>query len=164
LACDYHLVYPHSVNEAYQNHLFHGPFLKAIEQVEGWSEKGISALSRAALPPETWSADTLCPRWYSDPLAVDAAFQLMILWTCQTAGAPSLPNYAGKYRQFVRNFPEKVHVRAAAQRKGAQMAVADIDFIGTDGQVLARIENYECVINEALREAFKLRSVAGERR
>ncbi len=161
LPCDCHLVYPNSVNEAYQKDLFHGDFFKAIESVEGWSDHGIAARSRAALPPENWSGDTLCTRWYSDPMAVDAAYQLMILWTCQSAGAPSLPGYAAHYRQYCRNFPEKVLIRANTRRIGAQIAGADIDFIDDQGVVLARIEGYECVINEALRQAFKLRSVDG---
>jgi NAD(P)-dependent dehydrogenase (short-subunit alcohol dehydrogenase family) len=161
LKCDYHLIYPHSVNEAYEEHLFHGEFLRAIQKVEGWSDSGISAVTKAALPPENWSGDTLCTRWYSDPLAVDSAFQLMILWTVQTAGAPSLPGYAARYRQYCSKFPSEVIVRAMARRSGTQMATADIDFLDKNGQVLARMEGYECVINEALRQAFKARSVDG---
>ncbi len=160
LSVDNHLVYPHSINEAYQNHLFHGEFLTSLETVEGWSDQGISGVAKASLPPENWSSDTLCNRWYSDPLAVDAAYQLMILWTCQSCGAPSLPTYAAHYRQFCQQFPEKVAIRATA-RRNAQIAVADIDFLDTKGKVLARIEGYECVINEALREAFKLRTIGG---
>ncbi|GAB4272892.1 MAG: type I polyketide synthase [Candidatus Rifleibacteriota bacterium] len=161
LKCDYHLVYPDSVNEAYENHLFHGNFFRTITKIEGWSKEGISAICKTALPPENWSNDSLCTRWYSDPLAVDGAFQLMILWTTQSEGAPSLPGYAASYRQFCTKFPEEVIVRAAAKRCGAYMASADIDFLDKNGQVLARMEGYECTINDSLREAFKLRKMNG---
>ena len=41
------------------------------------------------------------------------------------------------------------------------MAEADIDFITESGKVAARIEGYECTLNENLKHAFKLRKVIG---
>jgi hypothetical protein len=159
--CQAHLVYPHSINEVYQHQLFHGEFLHALTKIEGWSENSIAAESRAALPPENWSADSLCPRWYSDPLAVDAAFQLMILWSRQNTQAPSLPVYVAEYRQFCNRFPKEVMIRAKAARKSGHAAVADIDFLNKDGQVLAQIKGYECTINHSLEKAFKIREITG---
>jgi acyl transferase domain-containing protein/NAD(P)-dependent dehydrogenase (short-subunit alcohol dehydrogenase family) len=46
IVADTHLVYPDSINEAYNNHLFHGEFLKALLKVEGWSEAGIAACTK----------------------------------------------------------------------------------------------------------------------
>ncbi|PKL44104.1 MAG: beta-ketoacyl synthase, partial [Candidatus Riflebacteria bacterium HGW-Riflebacteria-2] len=161
-AADAHLVYPDSINEAYQNHLFHGEFLKAIKTVEGWSENGIVASSATALDPAVWFARPPMLRWQTDPLVVDAAYQLMILWTEQACGAPSLPSFARRYRQYAASFGSKpVTISAHTRRSGAAMASADIDFIAADGRLLARIEGYECTINENLRNAFKLRSVSG---
>jgi hypothetical protein len=100
--------------------------------------------------------------WYSNPLAEDAAYQLMILWTTQTFGLPSLPGYARSYRQFVDNFPgNEVRIVARASRNGSMMASADIDFVDLQGRVLARIEGYECTMNENLKNAFRRRSTAG---
>jgi NAD(P)-dependent dehydrogenase (short-subunit alcohol dehydrogenase family)/acyl carrier protein len=161
LNVDSHLVYPDSINEIYSNKLFHGEFFQALTKVAGWSEKGITALANTALPPGNWSNDSLCPRWYSDPLAIDAAFQLMILWSIQTTGAPSLPTFAQKYRQYCNHFPEQVTIRASAKRNTDHSAIADIDFLDSNGQVLARMNGYECTINEALKQAFKSRTVVG---
>ncbi|NLF97870.1 MAG: SDR family NAD(P)-dependent oxidoreductase, partial [Candidatus Riflebacteria bacterium] len=159
---DAHLVYPDSINEAYKTHLFHGEFLKAIQSVEGWSENGIVARSATALDPAAWFARPPMLRWHTDPLVVDAAYQLMILWTEQACGAPSLPSFARRYRQYAASYGSKpVTISAHTRRSGAAMAAADIDFIGADGKLVARIEGYECTMNENLRNAFKLRSVAG---
>ncbi|MGM0601092.1 MAG: SDR family NAD(P)-dependent oxidoreductase, partial [Candidatus Rifleibacteriota bacterium] len=49
--CDYHLVYPDSIRESYATDLFHGEFFQALEEIYGWSEKGIAARCKAALPP-----------------------------------------------------------------------------------------------------------------
>jgi hypothetical protein len=100
--------------------------------------------------------------WCSDPLAIDAAYQLMILWTTQACGAPSLPSFARKYRQFVSSFNACDVVLVARTRKlGSSMATADIDFVDAQGKLIARIEGYECTLNENLKSAFKLRKVIG---
>jgi hypothetical protein len=159
---DAHLVYPNSINEAYKNHLFHGEFLKALQKVEGWSENGIIASSTTALDPAVWFARPPMLRWHADPLVVDAAYQLMILWTTQACGTPSLPGYARRYRQYADNFGKgPVTIAARARRSGAAVASADIDFIDNNGRLLGRIEGYECTMNENLRNAFRLRSVSG---
>jgi len=159
---DAHLIYPDSINEAYQNHLFHGEFLKALNSIAGWSESGMVASSFTAVDPTGWFARPPMLRWYTDPLVVDAAYQLMILWTTQACGAPSLPGYAKRYRQYASGFGSSpVTISANTRRSGAMMAAADIDFIDAKGQLIARLEGYECTMNENLRNAFKLRSVAG---
>ncbi|MGM0600568.1 MAG: polyketide synthase dehydratase domain-containing protein, partial [Candidatus Rifleibacteriota bacterium] len=157
----YHLVYPDSIRESYATDLFHGEFFQALEEIYGWSEKGIAARCKAALPPENWSGDTLCTRWYSDPLALDSAYQLMILWTTKALGAPSLPTRSASYRQYCRKFPERVLIRASAQQTGAHSARAEIDFLDENEKVLARMQGYECTINNALTEAFKHRKIHG---
>src|SRR5207253_190011 len=69
--------YPRGPAEIYQDVLFHGPELRAIEQVEGASERGIVASVRTAPPPASWVRQPLRQRWVTDPLVLDAAFQLM---------------------------------------------------------------------------------------
>jgi NAD(P)-dependent dehydrogenase (short-subunit alcohol dehydrogenase family)/acyl carrier protein len=159
--CDHHLVYSDSIRESYNKYLFHGEFFQALEEIYGWSDKGIAARCKVALPPENWSGDTLCTRWYSDPLALDSAYQLMILWTTKALGAPSLPTKSTTYRQYCRKFPEKVIIRASSKQSGVHTARAEIDFLDENENVLARMQGYECTINNALTEAFKHREIRG---
>ncbi len=162
LNVDAELIYPDSINEVYENDLFHGEFFKSLTEILGWSDKGIKALSKTSPAPSEWFARPIRTSFCSEPVSIDAAYQLMILWTTKVCGAPSLPGYAKKYRKFVNEFiDERVIISARAKRKGSMMAEADIDFISESGKVVARIEGYECTLNENLKHAFKLRKVIG---
>jgi NAD(P)-dependent dehydrogenase (short-subunit alcohol dehydrogenase family) len=148
--------YEQSVEEAYARALFHGRDLRGIERVEGWSEGGIVATVRTAPAPSGWMRQPLRGAWLADPLVLDCAFQAMVLWTTAARGAGSLPTGAGRYRQFRRNFPAgEVRVAARVTHAAGQTAHADIDFVAGDGSLIARMSNYECVIDPLLAGAFR---------
>jgi NAD(P)-dependent dehydrogenase (short-subunit alcohol dehydrogenase family) len=137
--------------------LFHGPELHGIEQVIGCSAKGIAALVKGAPPPASWIRLPLRSNWITDPLALDSAFQLMILWSFERFGAGSLPCFSGRYRQFIDAFPREgvqVVIRVTAERE--QSATADMEFLDRHtGKLVARLEDYECIIDPSLKQAFK---------
>jgi NAD(P)-dependent dehydrogenase (short-subunit alcohol dehydrogenase family) len=148
--------YPRSVEAVYRDVLFHGPELHGIESVEGCGEGGVVGAVRAAPAPAAWVAAPLRQRWLADPLALDAAFQLMILWCLERRGAPSLPCLVARYRQYRRAFPpEGVRVVARVTRDTPLHALADLDFVDAAGQLVARLEGYECVLDPALQRAFR---------
>jgi len=81
---------------------------------------------------------------------------MMILWSVERAGAGSLPTFVGRYRQFRRSFPAGgVRVVARVTEAGPHKARADVDFLDDRGQPVARIEDYECVIDASLQSAFR---------
>ena len=93
--------------------------------------------------------------WLTDPLALDSSFQLMILWCFEQFGAGSLPTAIGEYRQFHKDFPEqgrKININVVEHSD--HRALANIEFIDQNEQLIARIDNYECVIDASLEEAF----------
>ena len=142
--------------EIYREMLFHGPGLQGIVAVEGCGDLGIAATVSAAPSPTEWVVNPLRNQWLTDPLAVDCAFQMMILWSLERTGSGSLPTYVGRYRQFRRAFPaEGVRVVARVTEAGAHKARADVDFLDDRGQPVARIEDYECVIDASLKAAFR---------
>jgi hypothetical protein len=95
-------------------------------------------------------------KWLADPLAIDAAFQMLILWTLEKHEAPSLPCYLQRYRQYRREFPaDGVRVVARVTGGNALHAYADIDFVDGAGRLVARIEGYECVVDAGLIRAFR---------
>jgi hypothetical protein len=151
--------YPHSLQAVYEDMLFHGPEMQGITAVEGWSERGIVGTVRAAPPPDEWLRQPLRQRWLADPLALDASFQLLILWTLEQYGALNLPCYAARYRQYRRAFPAEVRVAARVTKHNSLHAVADIDYLDAAGQLVARIEGYECVMDASLKRAFRRRVV-----
>jgi hypothetical protein len=90
---------------------------------------------------------------------------MMILWSFERYKAGSLPVFAGRYRQYQEHFPEKgAEIRIRVTDHSASKARADIDFIDPlSGALIARIEDYECVIDASLNESFqrnKLEKVA----
>ncbi|TGU72518.1 SDR family NAD(P)-dependent oxidoreductase [Geomonas terrae] len=144
--------------------LFHGPDLHGIEQVVGCSAKGIAATVKGAPAPGKWIRRPLRSAWITDPLVLDSAFQMMILWSFERFGAGSLPCFAARYRQFQESFPrEGVQAVIRVTQESAHGASADMEFLDrASGKLVARLEGYECVIDPSLKQAFqrnKLRTV-----
>ncbi len=138
--------------------LFHGPELQGIRQVDSCSPKGIAALVGSAPQPAAWIKQPFRSDWLSDPLVIDCAFQLMILWSFERFGSGSLPCFAGRYRQYHDSFPAdgvQIVVRVTAEREHG--ATADMEFLDRQsGKLVARLEGYECVIDPSLGRAFQL--------
>ncbi len=135
--------------------------MKFIRAVAGCSSEGIAVEASAALPPHSWMRRPWRDHWVCDPAALDAAFQALILWTTAREGAGCLPSHAGSFRQYGA-FPEQgTLVRVAAARRAEGLAAAEIDFLGADGRLIARLENLECTVDKSLNEAFKRNTLAG---
>ena len=142
--------------EIYSQLLFHGPHLQGIERVDGCSPDGIKGVVAAAPPPSAWIQVPLRNTWISDPLVLDSAFQLAVLWGYESVGWASLPCFLGRYRQFRRSFPRgSIQVVIRIMDSGAHRATADITFLDEEGRVVARLEKYECVLDAQLNQAFR---------
>jgi acyl transferase domain-containing protein/NADP-dependent 3-hydroxy acid dehydrogenase YdfG len=152
--------YPRPIEGVYADLLFHGPPMQGIESVEGVGRQGIVARARPSPAPAAWLRNALRQRWLADPLALDVGFQLVILWSLEHGGAPSLPCRVGRYRQYRRSFPaDGVRLVVRVSRAGDLSASADIDYLDAAGQVVARMEGYECAIDPGLRRAFSRREL-----
>jgi hypothetical protein len=152
--------YPRTPQAAYEDILFHGPALHAIESIEGWSGEGIAGRVEVAPPPEAWVADPPRDAWLADPAAVDAALQLAILWTFQRRGEVSLPSSIGAYRQYAAAFPRagaRVVLRVGGG-VGSRTALADAEFLDDNGRTIARIDRLEMVMDASLMSAFRRRA------
>ncbi len=152
----------------YHDILFHGPDLHGIERIEALGPDGAVIVARTAPSPSQWIEQPLRQDWLTDPLAIDCAFQLMVFWCAVQTEGPSLPTRVGHYRQFRRNWPsQKVRIVARIARPAPHRATADLLFLDADGQAVARIDDYECVIDASLSQAFRrnrLPRVAGSPR
>ena len=71
--------------------------------------------------------------------------------------ARSLPVSLESFRQY-RSWPgEGVNINARIRRSTDRNAIADIDFVDRQsGELVARIEAYECVLDPTLESAFRL--------
>ena len=140
--------------------LFHGPDFQCIEALEVCNPANAAALVRSSPAPKHMIAAPLRPAWLADPLALDAAFQLMILWSTAQRSAPSLPCAMRSFRQFAA-FPKTGGSRVVASITSAEtpVAVADLQFFDRDGGLVALGEGYEFVVDANLREAFRQNSL-----
>ncbi|MFL5244313.1 MAG: SDR family NAD(P)-dependent oxidoreductase [Gemmataceae bacterium] len=148
--------YKKSVDQVYRDMLFHGAHLQGIQEIEGCSESGIVGSVATNSNPTEWFPRPLRNSWIADPLALDCGFQLMVVWTLENRGAGSLPCFIKGYRQFRRSFPKNgVRVCATITHSNPQRILADLDFVDHQGELVARLEGYECVLDAALKDAFR---------
>lgn len=144
-----------SAAETYRDHLFHGPDFQGIEQLVMCSSEGVIAMSGTAPQPKEWMDRPLRRRWLTDPLALDVGIQLLTFWTGVESAGPSLPCAAARYRQY-RAFPKKdIRVVARITRSDVTRVVADIEFTNAAGQLIARFEGCENIIDAGLVRTFR---------
>jgi len=156
--------YSRPIEEVYQpDRLFHGPDFHGIREVIGCSADGIASMVRPAPLPTDWIKQPLRNSWLSDPLALDSSFQLMILWSFERYKSASLPVFAGRYRQYLERFPESgAEIRIRVTNQSASKAAAEIDFVDPgSGALIARIEEYQCVIDTSLNASFQRNKLQG---
>jgi acyl transferase domain-containing protein/NAD(P)-dependent dehydrogenase (short-subunit alcohol dehydrogenase family)/acyl carrier protein len=148
--------FAYSADDAYDFFLFHGPDLRAFERVDGMGDSGAIAFSHVAPPPTAWMQNPVRGTWISDPLAVDAAFQLLSIWSYQQHRAASLPCFVGRFRQYRKSFPQDgVLIAARITHDNGATARADVEFIDAVGRLVAIITDAEHVIDQSLNEAFR---------
>ncbi len=153
--------YPRSIDEIYEQILFHGRSLRGITEILGISAAGIIARIAAAPDPAQWITHPARRQWVADPLILDAAFQLAIVWCHEERQAVCLPSYCARYRQYCRQFPAEgvtavLQVTAATARK----LRGDFTFLDSRNAVLAEMAGYEAIIDADLMRAFKPRKSA----
>ncbi len=156
--------YPHASADIYgDQRLFHGEAFHGLREILGCSTQGINALVSPAPQPQVWIEQPLRNSWFADPLALDSSFQMLILWSFEQYQSGSLPVFAGRYRQYREHFPASgVEVRARIISNNQHRATTDIDFVDpADGQLVARLENYECVIDASLNATFQRNKLTG---
>ena len=148
----------------YGDILFHGADFQGISRIEGQGKRCIAARVAVSPTPSAWFDAPFRRTWLTDPLAVDCAIQLVILWGRDVLGINSLPTAIGSYRQYRRAFPaDGVRVVARILQASDHRVVAEMEFLDDEGKLVARIDSYECVLDSSLNQAFRRnRLVSGE--
>ena len=145
-----------SIETIYSETLFHGPAMRGLVEVESCGDAGLVARCRVAPPPKDWMKEPVRSRWIADPLVLDSGLQAMIVWTSDRVGEASLPSRLTRYRQFVPTFPsDGARIVINVRDRTHARVVSDIDWVGEDGRLLARLEGYESVVDSSLSKAFR---------
>ncbi len=144
-----------STDSLYRDVLFHGPMLRAIDRIDRLGDDGLRARVRCAPRPTEWMIDPPRSGWLTDPLAIDAVMQLAIVWSENRIGAPCLPNFIERYRQFGA-FPAGQAIVSLIVRGHGPRRLAFDAWIGhEDGRACALLEGCECTVDASLRGAFR---------
>jgi hypothetical protein len=143
------------LEEIYRQILFHGDALRGIEHIVRISTHGMTAQVRSAPSPDKWLDDPMRSRWIADPLVLDCAFQMAIIWCYEQQGVVSLPSYAASYRQYRERFPsEGVTAVMEVVKVTARKLVVDYTFLDGEKKVIACMKGYEAVMDANLIKAF----------
>jgi NAD(P)-dependent dehydrogenase (short-subunit alcohol dehydrogenase family) len=146
----------YTIPTAYRELLFHGPMLQGIKQLEGVEEKAFIGSAASAPLPTAWFQSPLRSSWVADPLVLDVSFQMMILWTQYRHQSGSLPCFASRYRQFRKGFPaEPTRIIIRIGRDEGNFVRSDIDYLDSEGRVVAQMQDYECLMEPKLNRAFR---------
>ncbi len=147
--------WPWSIEETYQQHLFHGPQWRGLAGIDGIGDAAIVGTARTAPPPAKWFTAPLRSHWVGDPLVLDCALQLMILWSRWKHRLGCLPSFVQRYRQYRRTFPAgPVRLVVRVQPPQGALLRADVDVCDSSG-LIARIQGVECVMDALLERAFE---------
>ncbi|MEW5850927.1 MAG: SDR family NAD(P)-dependent oxidoreductase [Myxococcota bacterium] len=142
-----------TLQQVYQDQLFHGPLFQVIQSIDGYSPAGMVA----KLTPSSPSAFTRQgpPAWSADPGLLDGALQLVVLWLRDKLGAASLPSAFKSYAQYapLNGAPITCYVRM--RDVTAHNGVADMAFVNAAGLVVAEFSGVELTASANLNPMFK---------
>jgi NAD(P)-dependent dehydrogenase (short-subunit alcohol dehydrogenase family) len=148
--------YDRTIADVYDRILFHGPDMRGLREITHLCADGMVADVAPAPAPSVWVKEPLRNRWLSDPLALDAAFQMATIWCFEEKGAVSLPSYCAAYRQYRSRFPaEGVTAVLEITAAGDHKMQGTITFLDADGTVVAQMSGCEAVMDPALQKAFR---------
>jgi len=148
--------YTRSMEEVYDKILFHGKALKGLQRILTLSPEAMVAELASAPPPDQWTTEPLRSRWIGDPLVLDAALQMAIVWCFEQKGMVSLPSFGASYRQYCSRFPEEgVTAVLEIRNTGPNKMTGDFTFLDSHHAVIARLSGYEAVMDMSLAKAFK---------
>ena len=148
--------YQGGVERAYEEVLFHGPHFHALDEIRGFSKRGIVARVKPGSAPAAWMDEPVRSGWLTDPLVIDAGLQLGLLWSHEQLGNVCLPTFTASYRQYRREYPSDGATAILKVRDhSAQKLTADVTFLDAGGDVVASLNGQEWTVDAALMAAFK---------
>ena len=150
--------YPKNILDVYDEILFHGFQLRGIRKIVSCSSRGMVAQISSAPGPREWISSPLRDRWIADPLVLDCAFQMAIIWCFEEKETLALPSYAASYRQYRHQFPTE-GVTAVLEVSEVTQHKMRGDFIFSDskGEIVARLTGYQATLDASLLKSFKPR-------
>jgi acyl transferase domain-containing protein/NAD(P)H-dependent flavin oxidoreductase YrpB (nitropropane dioxygenase family)/short-subunit dehydrogenase len=143
--------FPLAIEDAYRDLLFHGPIFQGIAAIDGMDERGASAVLSPSQPGHC-VAGAAGQRWLLDPVLLDSALQVQVLWARLQWDVTLLPAEIGGYvRVSAPSEGERVrHELRIRPASSPPLCHADHWFYGADGRLLAMLQDVVGVGTQAL--------------
>jgi acyl transferase domain-containing protein/NAD(P)H-dependent flavin oxidoreductase YrpB (nitropropane dioxygenase family)/NAD(P)-dependent dehydrogenase (short-subunit alcohol dehydrogenase family)/acyl carrier protein len=148
--------FPMTVEAAYRELLFHGPLFQGIARIEGMDERGAVSWLRTSTPEQCLAGGDGGP-WLLDPVLLDSALQVQVVWARLNWDVTLLPAEIRAHRRaqaasdaaitpgaLVRH---ELHVRPDSERP---LCRTDHRFYLPDGRLLATLDDVVGVGTAAL--------------
>jgi hypothetical protein len=140
-----------TVAEAYRDLLFHGPLFQRIVSIDGMDERGASSV---VLP----SSPSSCVRgaegdWLLDPVLVDCALQLQVIWARVHWDVTLLPGAIGSFVRVANDAGAGDGIRHELRirpESSPPLCHCDHYFYAQDGRLLAAMTDVQGVGSKAL--------------
>jgi hypothetical protein len=141
---------PLSLEEIYRQWLFHGPLMAGICDITGIGVDGIAGDLLPSMPERCLEGNAQGP-WIIDPVVLDSALQLIIVWTRTQWDMTPLPARMRSYRRFGALSGQRIKCQMRIKADSAGHIVhCYVAFYGDDGQLLGLVEDAEGVCSKAL--------------
>ncbi len=144
--------WPWSVEEAYEEGLFHGPDFQVLRSLDGLAEQGGTA-TLCGTDAVGWEGGP----WLTNPAALDGGMQLTLLWALHHKGAKSLPSHVGTFIPYQSPVPNEASEASAPlilasrseaplqcqlhiRESGRHQVVADLLFSDSQGRPVAALQ------------------------
>lgn len=147
--------HPWGMRRTYDEWLFHGPIFEAIQGVDGMSPLGASGHMRTSAPSQCLAGEP-SGTWIVDPILVDAAFQLQVLWARKHWDMTILPASVGSWHptpnlDLGRFASSSIACELRIRPESAEpISHTDFAFYGPDGRILATISDFQATGSRAL--------------
>jgi len=141
---------PIALEEAYASWLFHGPLFAGIRRVDAVGDNGIHALLRPSKAAECFAGGAP-GSWLVDPVLVDSALQMVILWARTYRDVTPLPAGVSCYHRFGPPPAKDVWCEVAVRNDAGHPAIyADMMFYDESGVLFGWLENMQGTCSKAL--------------
>jgi NAD(P)-dependent dehydrogenase (short-subunit alcohol dehydrogenase family)/acyl carrier protein len=132
-----------TVEGAYADWLFHGPLFQGLLSIDRVGEDGIAGLI-APSDPERCIAGSRGSAWIVDPIVIDSAFQLGILYARSQYDTTPLPARFRRFRRFapLDRGPIRCEFRSRAVASDSVLEI-QIALLDERGRLLGLIEDME---------------------
>jgi acyl transferase domain-containing protein/NAD(P)H-dependent flavin oxidoreductase YrpB (nitropropane dioxygenase family)/NAD(P)-dependent dehydrogenase (short-subunit alcohol dehydrogenase family)/acyl carrier protein len=153
-----------SLDEIYDKWLFHGPLFAGITEVGILGQNGITGRI-APSSPKRLLAESPEARWRIDPVMLDSALQLAIVWTRKYLDMTPLPSRFGRYSWYGRPRGNEVECEVEVLSHGPGPSIhSRMVFRNTDGTLIGCIEDFEGTCSKALNRLAAMRDTSAKAR